>query len=411
MPQVPTNIPTPTENLLSEPADRHAAHEDTWLGYYSGAANQSNYRYLFEVYINAVKVSSLAVRPSPTYLVDNLYGVGYGNIQPIISSYVPTDYFTPPAAGARSAITPYIEYVFKVSEVYNDASGNVCGNTVLHTSGTKRAYNASRKYKTQANDVYFSSIAQKQLNKFQTARVSTDIKLTGNENFLLTAFYQDFVGYRLKEYNGAGTLTLTSDVNFTGDCIINFKNPAPGLSPGTAVYKVQLMRNFGTSSSNDVEYTFTLDCTGNKHPVKVVHFMNSLGGYDTAYFRGPSRKDRAVKRQTAQIDGNVLNTSTYRMDRINASKVFTGGTRNFLAAYLEPIKLTTEFLTENEYEFYADLVSSPAVYLEEEINGVVHFIPHTVVQDKIEIKKRSIDGLTVLELELVPGFENYTPSR
>ena len=177
-------IPTPITNYLSEPQARHAAHEDTWIGYYTADADKTNYRYLIGVYINAVRVSTLAIRPSVTNLVDGLYGVGYGNIRPVLGSYVPTDYFNPPAAGARTAITPYVEYYFTVGDNWTGASGEVCGTPIFYTGANSKAYNASRKYQDQVANVYYTSVNRGVFNKFQTARTSTDIRLSANDNFL-----------------------------------------------------------------------------------------------------------------------------------------------------------------------------------------------------------------------------------
>jgi hypothetical protein len=394
----PINIPVPLESVLQEPAANHAAHESVNVGYWTTATGEDNYRYLFSVWINGVRVSNMAVRPSVVYLIDGVDGVGYADLKPILASYVPTDYFTPPAGGSRQAVIPYVDYVFKIGDTWTGASGEVCGNPVLYTSGTKRAWNASRAH------VDRMAAYSARLDRWQTARRSLDIRLTGEDNFFMTVFAQNLQGYRITQYSDAGAQLAQNDVDFSGSCIVNMKNAAPGILPRTKRYTVQL-RAGGTTVGDALN--FKLECGLGKAQTRVVHFINRYGGYETAYFlQGKTRMN--ATRQRVEAPSARLNTTTFAMDLADANRVLYGGARDYQAEYTEPITLVTEFLTEQEYQFYSELLTSPHILIETQAGGQTYFVPYVVDQDSIDYRRRAVDGLTALEIEFLPSHKNYS---
>jgi hypothetical protein len=128
-----------------------------------------------------------------------------------------------------------------------------------------------------------------------------------------------------------------------------------------------------------------------------LHFLNSLGGYDTMLFSLVNRQSRTGQKKSYANLEYVLNTSTYAMDRKNANGVLYGGSTQFWGEQSIAMKLTSDWVNQTDYTWLKELIYSPEVYLEVPSNT---FYPVQVTDSNWQEKKNFQDKQFNLELNI-----------
>ena len=128
-----------------------------------------------------------------------------------------------------------------------------------------------------------------------------------------------------------------------------------------------------------------------------LHFLNSLGGYDTMLFSLVNRQSRTGQKKSYANLEYVLNTSTYAMDRKNANGILYGGTTQFWGEQTINMKLTSDWVNETDYTWLKELIYSPEVYLEVVSNT---FYPVSITDSNWQEKKKYQDKQFNLELNI-----------
>ncbi len=152
-------------------------------------------------------------------------------------------------------------------------------------------------------------------------------------------------------------------------------------------------------------YKFDIVCSA-KYTTERMHFMNKLGGFETKDFNKVSRKNIQIVKQGYGVlpykiaaDGSV--------NYYNTNGVYNDISPIYSSAYTEQMILNSDWITDTEYEWLADLMVSPLVYLES--NG--YFIPCDIVERQFDIKKTVNDKLTNITLTISFGDKFNTQSR
>ena len=118
--------------INSTPATYPTMHEDLWFVASSTNVGTTNFKFVYDVYINNAQVSRNKIYPSPS--ADGSYGVF--NASPMVRAYV-TNYFEPSGSSVLVASNDKIKVDYQV-KIGEDVSGAVIPNLA---SGSYSAYN------------------------------------------------------------------------------------------------------------------------------------------------------------------------------------------------------------------------------------------------------------------------------
>jgi hypothetical protein len=128
-----------------------------------------------------------------------------------------------------------------------------------------------------------------------------------------------------------------------------------------------------------------------------LQFLNRLGGWETKSFtlvnKRSSEFERASYRRTDwQLSGGQMkNTDGY--NRLNET------TFNYAIQHKDKYKLTSDWVSEQDYSWLAQLVSSPIVYME--VLGA--YFPVTISATNYDYKLESADKLFNFDIEIEVG--------
>lgn len=87
------------------------------------------------------------------------------------------------------------------------------------------------------------------------------------------------------------------------------------------------------------------------------------------------------------------------VDYYNSNNVYNETRSVYASQYKEKMTLNTDILTDEEYDWLADLILSPMVFIE--MNS--YFIPCVIVRNNYEFKKVINDKLTNLTIDIEFG--------
>ena len=150
-----------------------------------------------------------------------------------------------------------------------------------------------------------------------------------------------------------------------------------------------------TEVSISDEYTVYINCPTLKgyKPIRLT-WLNQWGGWDYYTFTMKSTKKTSTKGTTYQQLEGTWNNSVYKMDG------YKGGKKTFRVNATEKITMNSNFLTEEESNWFEELINSPEVYIlegfqEDETNPLLNnyvtpvrlttkdFTTKTVANDKL----------------------------
>ena len=160
--------------------------------------------------------------------------------------------------------------------------------------------------------------------------------------------------------------------------------------------------NFTTSTTSysvavgGVTYSVNIVCEG-LYSNYFVHFLNKWGGYDSMMFNKVSRK-------TYDIERKSWKQLPYRVDGSGVVSVLSNNTMykqstQFAGRFREKLRLNTDWLSDAEYQWLAQLVTSPEVFVEE--GGKLY--PVVMTQNNYEFHEHIVDGLINLAVEFDLG--------
>lgn len=364
--------------ITQSPESFASLHSDLWHVVTSDNTAQSNFKFVFDIYIASSLVARLKVFPDPTE------DCGIVNVSNIVRNYW-ASYFKPPTtqtAFSYEGNDIYVDYEIKFGEEYN-------GTTYLNlTTGTYKAYNFSQPQFRDWSTSYLGTF----VNKWLTGRDRTNLKVGLTDRL--------FVPYLVGTPPQTIALKLSVDgaAQITGGGVACDSITMLDLSPvalntyfGTNPITASAKRYTVQIGSGDI-LTITLDCS--KYTPEVLHFLNSLGGYDSMRFslvnkREVSAERRSYTRTNWEVGSDVMN-------RYNTFKVLYPGQETFSVEQTIVHRLTTDFLTQTDHAWLKDLIMSPEVYLEK--SG--YFYPVTIGTNNWSERIRNVDKTFNLTLDV-----------
>jgi hypothetical protein len=140
-----------------------------------------------------------------------------------------------------------------------------------------------------------------------------------------------------------------------------------------------------------------LSCTQND--VVTLHYLNSVGGYDSFDFTQVNRQTRNIEKSS--FEGTEWEYASNYMNRANTYGVMYGGSNQFSTRQKLSYRLISDWLSYIDYLAVKELIASPEVYLERGAN----FIPVQISSNTWTEKKRYADKTYNLELDITIGTE------
>lgn len=356
--------------------DAHAADPATY----------PNYKYVGEVWINGVLKFTGKYFPNPTT------NRGIMDFSNVVREYVSVQ-LAPTGAGILAQELGEgswsLSVVIKMKEEYSGTVG-----AVVLTDSTRTYFNH---YNGRIND--FTILGN--YDDVPATDRPTTINLTfANGNYFIPYFNETTASFNVVITGGTSTRTKT--ITPTAANTLQILNISPG------AINVDYTGNFTSSSTSytvafgGVTYAVNILCTG-MYKNYTAHFLNKLGGYESMVFNKVSKRFFDVERK-------AYNQLGYRVSGAGVVSVKSGSTMyqqktEFAGRIKERLRINTDWLSDAEYQWLAQLVTSPQVFIEDA--GTLY--PVVVSATNYEFKEHIVDGLINLTLDV--EFGNTTKTQ
>ena len=392
--------------INSQPATFPSMHDDLWFVASSNNVGTTNFKFVYDIYINGSQVSRNKIFPSPS--ADGSYGVF--NASPLVRSYV-TNYFEPSGTTVLMASNDKIkvDYQMRIGE---EVSGAVTPNLA---SGNFSAYNyyaplfgdiftENGDIPLVLSDYYDNLLIENYTDDWLSDRDSLEIPIEYGDQFFITFLKITSGAYKLwvqpTNENGTVGTAVSGDITMTGQFnLFNFQAAAINSFLGITVitentfgYNVYI--TLGAAVTRVLKFK---QVCNPKYRQYNLHFLNRLGGYDTMAFRLVNKRRSEFQRSSYRR--NPYKLSGGQMTNIDAYNKYNETTFNFAIQHTDYYMLTSDFLLDQDYAWLAQLVASPIVYME--VQGA--FFPVTIRNTNYQYKYKVSDGLFNFDLEVEIG--------
>ena len=373
---------------LAYPSGSPTVQDSLWHVFDSNITGQTDFKYVVDIYTNGTQQVRVKLYPE----LSN--GNGYFDAGPIVRNTMTYEWLTPkeevfvcePNASGQISQT----YQYRLGEEYS-------GITYLNlVSGNITAYNwTAPLFKRKVSDI------SSWTNLFFTNRPK-NIKASLGDNIYIGA--KNVSGFTVNVYNLQNQLANTITYN------IGSTKTFAQLNIGTiALNKISNVINDTTKYyqivvGSTIYLQVDLDCNP-KFQSYNLHFLNSLGMFDTAKFGLISRLTMDVNRKGYEKRDYSINTSSVSYydanNKYNSSKVNYYNQNNFT------YRLTMDAPTDAEYEWLDELISSPQVYME--VDG--YYYPVSLKNSNYEFSKYVNNRMRVLEVDVEMNQTRYSQLR
>jgi hypothetical protein len=402
--------------IESSPATYSSMHDDLWFVASSTNVGETSFKFIYDIFIDGAQVSRTKIYPAPS--AEGSYGIY--NSSPVVRAYV-QNYFEPSGNSILVATNDKIkvDYQYRVGEEYLNASGSISNYNLA--SGNLSAYNyypplfadilfVNNNTPLVLSDYYDNLLLENYTDDWLTERDTDNIVLEYGDNFYATYLkitagsYNAFID--VINESGAVIDTASGSVTLTGQ--MNLFNLQAGhintfagrtlITDNTYGYNVYL--KLGVAESRKLK--FVQKCYP-KFKQYNLHFLNRLGGWDTMKFalvnkRSSEFKRASYRRNDWQLVGNQMkNNDPY--NRFNET------TLNYAIQHTDKYKLISDWVSQQDYEWLAQLVASTICYME--VQGA--YFPITISDTNYEYKLEVSDKLFNFEIGIEVG--KYTNSQ
>jgi len=392
--------------INSTPATYPTMHEDLWFVASSTNVGTTNFKFVYDVYINNAQVSRNKIYPSPS--ADGSYGVF--NASPMVRAYV-TNYFEPSGSSVLVASNDKIKVDYQV-KIGEDLNGTVTANLA---SGSYSAYNY---YSPLFGDIftengnvplvlsnyYDNLLIENYTDDWLSDRDNSDITIEYGDQFFITFLKITGGSYKLwvQPTNADGTLgtAVSGALTFSGEFnLFNFQAAAINAFYGSTIitentYGYNVYISLGAATTRVLRFR---QICNPKYRQYNLHFLNRLGGYDTMAFRLVNRRRSEFTRTSYRR--NPYQLSNGEMTNIDTYNKYNETTYNFAIQHYDFYNLTSDWVDDQDYAWLAQLVASSIVYME--VQGA--FFPITIRNTNYQYKYQIADGIFNFDLEVEVG--------
>jgi hypothetical protein len=378
--------------INTNPASGSTAQDDLWHVATSTASGSTDMKYIFEVYVGGNRKISVRQFPEPST------GKAYFNAGATVRNSITFNWFEP--VGTAYVYEPNlsgemaVQYDIRVGE-------EVSGITTFNlASGTTTAYN----YNAPLLKRRVLSLADR-LNKWLTNRpLYANTKL--GENLYIPFYTNANLNLKCATYDGSNNVIASATGSTT-----TIENGFVQMNIGSAAIATEL----GITINDTVKYyevwfnsfdkiRVNVVCNPKYDPINI-HFVNAWGMWDSERFDLVSRLNMSVERKAFEQRDYRFNGTT--VDYKSASNRYYEGAINYSNKSNFTYKLTADALTDDEYNWMADLIASPQILME--IDS--YFYPVTLVENNYEFSKNVFNKLKALELTFNMNQPRYSQLR
>ena len=386
--------------INSSPDNYSSLHAPLYFVLSSTNTAQTNFKYVCDIYVAGNLVARLKSFPQP------VSSKGIFNVAPVVRNYW-SSYFKPnittPQAFSYKGSDIYVDFEVKFGEEYDSTT-----YLDLQTS-TKRAYNYVQDYLyTPTSQPYVTPLEYQ--TQYQGNIISnrdySNIKFSGTQTgYLFISFLSDAENTTknhsidVSVYNGSTTTNYTGSTTSFKDFALLDISPrgingyiGAGTIPDSYVYYDVKVKIAGVIKSTARVYK---TCT--QDDVVSLHFLNSVGGYDTFEFTAVNRQTRNIEKSS--FEAIEWEYASNYMNRANSYGVLYGGTNQFVTKQSLTYKLISDWVNFVDYLWLKELIASPEIYLE---RGNT-FIPVSISTTSWTEKKKFRDKAFNLELDIELG--------
>lgn len=379
-------------------------HEDLWFVVSSSNTAQTNFKYVFDVIIGGTLVARIKSYPQPDT------NKGIFNATTIVRNYW-SSYFQPATSQTAFNYTGsgnMITYIIQYGEEYG---GTLYSNLAEDEVTAYNYYPNISEGKGAFDGTWFQNgyagtnlLTKRDLTKLQTNQSGNRLFISMNNQTAGVVY-----DWRLNVTRSNGNDTTGGTfVDVSGISVIDVSPAAINaylggtfISSATDSYNVAFEELVEGSIA---EVTVSKICQP-RHNHIPLHFLNSLGGYDTMIFTLVNRESRNIERKSFdQAEWQYRSSDMYRWNQYN---VFNGGSVQFNTQHTITYKLTSDWLSLTDYTWLRDLIASPEVYMEN--NGT--FIPVKITTSQWTQKKQYVDKVYNLELDIEFGSKEFSQYR
>ena len=410
--------------ITYEPQDYRTVYNPIEYVATSNKTSEDRFKYIVEVYDGATKIGTLKIPADP-----NTYG--RADVQGIMESYLTKNLGTINTAATGVAFedcsNSYKEFTIKFGEEY-EVLGVLTvfmtpayDTTLITFNGCLPNYRDALNFVDyQANNKYqdftVNAITRKFLTNMPKGVRPPDsntqkVELTDKGfTYFLTETGEAITHFEVWTYDSSGVLIANVDVTaaINADKMIlipsspdslNNIDPAavsiaqPIIPSNCAYYYIDLW-NGANIASESLHFDLTSEC---RYEVRRLEFLNSLGGFDTFNFTKVSRKSETIERKfyKQNADNMVSGVIDYSLQDKVKTQYYTKSSPK--------IKLNSDNLSVDVYNWLLELIESPEIYLWE--NGERIAIQN--ISSDWEEKRADTDSVFNLEIDLELGIDNY----
>ena len=392
--------------INSVPATYPSMHDDLWFVASSTNVGVTNFKFVYDVYINGAQVSRNKIFPSPS--AEGSYGVF--NASPMVRAYV-TNYFEPSGSSVLVASNDKIKVDYQV-RIGEEVSGAVTPNLA---SGSYSAYNYYAPLFgdifTENGDIplvlsnyYDNLLIENYTDDWLSDRDNSDITIEYGDQFFIT--FLKITGGTFKLWvqttNEDGTLgtAVSGALTMAGQFnLFNFQAAAINAWHGSDIitentYGYNVYISLGAATTRVLRFR---QVCNPKYRQYNIHFLNRLGGYDTMAFRLVNKRRSEFQRSSYRR--NPYQLSNGQMTNIDTYNKYNETTFNYAIQHTDFYMLTSDWVNDQDYAWLAQLIASPIVYME--VQGA--FFPVTIRNTNYQYKYKVNDRLFNFDLEVEVG--------
>lgn len=373
-----------------EPSGYPSAHNPMFIELASGNSAETDFKYVFDIYVNSAFVTRQKVFPDPT---DDK---GYLDISRIVGNYLDVAVNAVTVGSPTPVLLGLGEFYVNFYGIYGEEfSGTPYAANVTGT--TYRAFNWS-KSRTQrkilntqgASPVYFKTLEDYK-SYFLTNRPQ-NTKVYDDQPLIIT--YWTDLALTLK------TLKIINETPSSETTIVagqGFEYPYVmdiGQSYNQDTERFSIKSYTFLDSTVEASILFLPVCQPRYEPVTLM-FLNRLGGFDSYTFGLNSVVSVDVERK-----GFGQNPYVGRSDLIGGGFV-RETQKTFAVSYKTKWKLTGDSLTKDEYTWLEELITSPLIYVYIDDPADERFWhPVTISETNYIVKNHLVEKDNFIELNI-----------
>lgn len=347
-------------------------------------------RFIFDIYINGVMV----LREFKAITFDaTIYA--YIDVSPIIKNYI--------SSTISTSYPAFIQYQVKCG--VEDLSGNITTNVATDTSI------AWYGYPSFSNDSLLTDLGLVSYGGFNPLELSTNRRRVINSYGVYSVYFPIF---KSQTYYGGtvnfgtlaspGTYSFADSTNVVG--VYNAKLTKSILFGDTNNIIFDVDGDTLQNGYNDGLY-INFNCTKN-NPV-MIHFLNSMGGFESFLFSGVNRVNTNIERNAINKLGLTTTLTASGLDRgvvISrvANSIIAEGKVNYNNTMTHKMRLISDYVSETDFLWLRELLASPLVYAQ--IDNNTTMIPVTIETSDWAEKKQGADKIFNLEIDILLGTQS-----